>query len=76
MFRCPGIQYWYTGRIWEKDGKTPHWRGIYDETGRVMVAICFNQDNGDAWEWADHPRYPRGYTRKPIAWASTTSFTR
>ena len=23
-----------------------------------MVAICFNQDNGDAWEWADSSRYP------------------
>ena len=59
--QVPGIQYWYTGRIWEKDGKTPHWRAIYDDAGRVMVAICFNQDNGDAWEWADHPRYPERY---------------
>lgn len=47
-----------TGRTYEKDGVIPHWRGIYDDKGRVMVAICFNQDNGDAWEWADSPRYP------------------
>jgi len=39
----------------------PHWRGIYDDNGRLMVAICHNQDNGDAWEWADHPRYPEHY---------------
>jgi hypothetical protein len=22
-----------------------------------MVAICHNMDLGDAWEWADDPRY-------------------
>ncbi len=27
-----------------------------------MVAICFNQDYGDAWEWADEPRYPERMT--------------
>lgn len=59
--QVPGIQYWYSGRIYEKDGVVPHWRGIYDDRGRVMVAICFNQDNGDAWEHADHPRYPEKY---------------
>jgi hypothetical protein len=59
--QVPGIQYWYSGRIYEKDGVEPHWRGIYDDRGRLMVAICHNQDNGDAWEWADHPRYPEHY---------------
>ena len=59
--QVPGIQYWYSGRIYEKDGIEPHWRGIYDDRGRLMVAICHNQDNGDAWEWADHPRYPEHY---------------
>ena len=59
--QVPGIQYWYSGHIYEKDGIEPHWRGIYDDKGRLMVAICFNQDNGDAWEWADHPRYPEHY---------------
>lgn len=59
--QVPGIQYWYSGRIAEKDGIEPRWRGIYDDKGRIMVAICFNQDNGDAWEWADSPRYPEKY---------------
>jgi len=59
--QVPGIQYWYTGRLFEKDGVQPHWRGIYDDKGRIMAAICFNQDNGDAWEWADSPRYPEKY---------------
>jgi hypothetical protein len=59
--QVPGIQYWYTGRIAEKDGFQPHWRAVYDDQGRMMVAICHNQDNGDAWEWADHPQYPERY---------------
>jgi hypothetical protein len=59
--QVPGIQYWYTGRIWEKDGVEPHWRGVFDDKGRIMVAACHNQDNGDAWEWADHPNYPERY---------------
>jgi hypothetical protein len=46
------------GMTYEYDGVLPHWRGIYDDRGRIMVAMCFNQDNGDAWEWADSPRYP------------------
>lgn len=36
----------------------PRWRGIYDAYGRLMVAINFNMDMGDAWEHADDPVYP------------------
>jgi hypothetical protein len=45
-----------------EDGQVPHWRGIYDDKNRLMVAICFNMDYGDAWEWADEPRYPAKMT--------------
>ncbi len=41
-----------------EDGKGAHWRGIYDDKGRLMVAISYNSDLGDAWEWADDPQYP------------------
>ena len=34
------------------------WRGIYDDKGRVMVAITYQSDVGDSWEWADAPKYP------------------
>ena len=34
------------------------WRAIFDDKGRVMVAITYNSDVGDAWEYADDPRYP------------------
>jgi hypothetical protein len=36
----------------------PHWRAIYDESGRMLVAINHNIDMGDAWEHADDPGYP------------------
>jgi hypothetical protein len=36
----------------------PHWRGIYDDDGRLMVGINHNMDMGDAWEHADDPNYP------------------
>ncbi len=57
-FQVPGAQYLYSHRLSEKDGTVPHWRGIYDDRGRVMVAICFNMDLGDSWEHADNPGYP------------------
>jgi len=38
-----------------------HWRGIYDDRGRLMVAITFQSDVGDSWEWADAPYYPEKY---------------
>ena len=60
-FQVPGIIYWYSGQTFEKDGVEPRWRGIYDDNGRILVAICHNMDLGDAWEWADHPRYPERY---------------
>jgi hypothetical protein len=41
----------------------PHWRGIYDDKGRLMVAINFNMDMGDAWEHADDPYYPVPMTK-------------
>lgn len=46
----------------KKDGFVARWRGIYDDKGRVMVAISFNSDIGDSWEWADEPEYPEKYS--------------
>jgi hypothetical protein len=57
-----GVAALENGVTYEYDGYQPHWRGIYDDHGRVMVAICWNQDNGDAWEWADSPAYPEKMT--------------
>ncbi len=60
--QVPGIQYVWSGTTHEKGGYTPHWRGIYDDEGRLMVAINFNMDLGDAWEHADWPEYPENMT--------------
>ena len=60
--QIPGIQYVWSGSSSEKGGYTPHWRGIYDSEDRLMVAINFNMDMGDAWEHADAPEYPENMT--------------
>ena len=57
-YQVPGAQYLYSGRTYEKDGFEARWRGIYDDKGRLMVAICHNMDLGDSWEWSDDARYP------------------
>jgi len=46
------------GPTWEQDGYVPALKGIFDERGRLMVVINWNTDLGDAWEWAENPRYP------------------
>ncbi len=43
-------------------GRDPHWRAIYDDKGRIVVAVLFNHDTGDSWEWADDPDYPERYS--------------
>ena len=59
-YHIPGYQIVY-GQEWERGGVGGHYRAILDERGRVRVAICFNMDLGDAWEWADAPEYPEKY---------------
>ena len=61
-YQVPGAQFLHSKRMYEFDGYTPHWRGIYDDKGRLMVAICFDMDLGDSWEWADDPRYPEKFS--------------
>jgi len=61
-YQVPGAQYMDTGKTFEKDGRVPHWRAIYDDRGRIMVAMCFNMDLGDSWEHADNPRYPQRFS--------------
>jgi hypothetical protein len=60
-FQVPGEQFIRTGRTYEKDGYVAKWRGIRDDRGRIVVAICHNMHLGDAWEWADSPEYPEKF---------------
>src|ERR1700726_1405429 len=55
-FQIPGAEHLATG--YKKDGRVPHWKGIYDDKGRIMVAFSLNSDIGDSWEFLDDPRYP------------------
>lgn len=55
-----------TGITWEvADGKTPHYRGITDDKGRLMMLICHNTDLGDGWEEeGTDPYYFSEYSEK------------
>jgi Domain of unknown function (DUF4159) len=58
-YQVPGVEHLRAGAKNPGNGGIgAKWRGIYDDKGRIMVAITFNSDIGDAWEWADSPRYP------------------
>lgn len=59
--QIPGIHVAMGGGTSEKGGIEPKWRGVIDDKGRVVVAICHNMDIGDAWEWADSPDYAERY---------------
>ncbi len=52
--QIPSIQYWRHsgGGISERgpDSEVPHFRGIYDATGNLMVVMTHNTDISDAWE--------------------------
>jgi hypothetical protein len=60
--QIPGYQFVFSGRPYEQDGFEAHWRGIYDDQGRIMVAICHNMDLGDAVEHSDTAAYPQEYS--------------
>ena len=57
-YQIPGQAHLYNGYKGGADGRGAHWRGIFDTQGRILVAISYNSDVGDAWEYADDPRYP------------------
>jgi Domain of unknown function (DUF4159) len=61
-YQVPGQWAIRRGTTYRNDGATPYWRGILDDHGRVMVAMTFNSDIGDSWEWADDPEYPEKYS--------------
>lgn len=50
------------GMSYRAEGTVAQWKGILDDKGRIMVAMSFNSDVGDSWEWADDPYYPERYS--------------
>jgi len=67
--QIPGISPLMRGVTYEQDGVEPHWRGIYDDNGRLMVVINHNMDLGDAWEHADDISYPQEMTTLALHFA-------
>lgn len=40
-----------SGRTWERpDAADVHYKGIFDDKGRMVLIICHNTDLGDGWE--------------------------
>jgi hypothetical protein len=69
--QVPSIQFWYSnsGSTSERgyDSAQPHYRGIQDAQGRLMVFMTHNTDVADTWEREGENREyfdlfsPRGY---------------
>ena len=51
-----------TVQIYQPEGTKPAWRALNDYHNRMVVAVNFNTDVGDAWEFADVPYYPEAMT--------------
>ena len=51
-----------TAQVVQPVGTTPAWRAMRDGKGHMVVAVNFNTDIGDAWEFADVPYYPAEMT--------------
>ena len=63
IIQVPSLAYVYNGGItWEQDGFVAECKGIWDDNGRLMVMINHNTDLGDAYEWADEPKYPEAFS--------------
>jgi hypothetical protein len=65
--QVPGIPHALRGRTHERgaDGEEVHYRGIFDDKGRLMVMICHNTDLGDGWEReGDNQDYFNMYSEK------------
>jgi len=56
-------QWSFRGRMrYRAENTVAQWQGIYDDHGHIMVAMTFNSDVGDSWEWADDPGYPEKFS--------------
>lgn len=63
VIQVPSLAYLYNGGItWEQDGFTAECKGVWDDSGRLVMVINHNTDLGDAYEWADEPKYPNYFS--------------
>jgi hypothetical protein len=71
-YQVPGAQYEYppysicekcrTNPTWGSGGDDPHFRGVYDDRGRLIAVMTHDNDLGDSWENADDPKYPEKFS--------------
>jgi hypothetical protein len=68
--QCPSIGHveraMRGGGTWEReDARDVHFKGIFDDKGRMMVFIAHNTDNGDGWEReGEHEYYFKEFSEK------------
>lgn len=62
----PSIHHYSRGmRTERRDASEAHYRGLYDDRGRLMMIICHNTDLGDGWEREGvDPGYFREYSER------------
>lgn len=62
----PSVHAYMRGRWTERpDAREPHYRGIKDNDGRLMMIICHNTDLGDGWEQeGTDPGYFKQYSER------------
>lgn len=64
--QVPSIHAWLAGHTYERyDAAEVHYRGVFDDKGRMMAIICHNTDLGDGWEReGESPEYFREFAEK------------
>lgn len=62
----PSIGHYMNGYRTERaDAQEPHYQGVFDDDGRLMMMICHNTDLGDGWEQEGvDPGYFKEYSEK------------
>ena len=61
VVQVPGVAALIQGVTYEKGGVTPHYMGVENRDGRLMIFMTRNCDLGDAWEWINDSHYPMRY---------------
>lgn len=63
IIQVPSLAYTINGGItFEQDGFEAFCKGVWDEHGRLLIVVNHNTDLGDAYEWADEPKYPNYFS--------------
>ena len=74
-YQVPGAQYLRRAGRTRMAARFAHWRGIYDDKGRLMVAICHEHGPGRFLGMGRRPQYDEKFSalglRIPMNYMST-----